>query len=171
MIQPLRITLVAVLLAACASDPVHDRQVDDLGPEAPGVDPGPLHRPNQPCLVCHGGDGPGESTFSVAGTVWKAKDAMDPLPGAYVRLLDSKGKRYATATNCAGNFFVDPHDFDPAFPMWVTIQYGGIDVHMSTPVFRDGSCAGCHRTPAGEDSVGHVYFAPTTIPFPPSSCP
>ena len=169
----------SVVLVACNADPVHDDRVDALGKEAPGVPPGPLHRPGQPCLLCHDGRGPGNDEFSVAGTVYQFKDSDVPLSDAIVLLLDSRTcpptkpdcNRFATATNCAGNFFVDSHDFAPVRPMWVSLVYGGIAVPMSSPMFRTGSCADCHHDPPSSDSVGHVYFAPTTIPFPPSGCP
>jgi len=169
----MRALLVSCLLAlaACSSDPVREQRIELLGPEVAGVPPGPLHRPNQPCLLCHDGDGPGDAVFSVAGTVFKLQQGFEPLPDALVRLVDSQRRHFQTATNCAGNFFVDPHDFDPAYPLWVSIEFGGVVIPMSTPIFREGSCASCHGDPASTESAGHVYFAPVEIPFPPSSCP
>ena len=169
----MRALLVACLLslAACSSDPVREQRIEQLGPEVTGVPPGPLHRPNQPCLLCHDGDGPGDAVFSVAGTVFKLQQGFEPLPDALVRLVDSQRRHFQTAANCAGNFFVDPHDFDPEYPLWVSIEFGSIVIPMSTPIFREGSCASCHGDPASTESAGHVYFAPVEIPFPPSSCP
>ena len=62
--------LLTWALVGCFVDPVHDEQVAALGPEPAGESPGPLHRPGQPCLVCHGGLGPAHQSFSVAGTVF-----------------------------------------------------------------------------------------------------
>lgn len=159
------------LLVGCSADPMHDDRVDALGPEAPGVSPGPLHRPGQPCVLCHGGKGPGDDVFSFAGTVFKQPDSLEPLPDAIVRFVDSERHHYVTATNCAGNFFVHPADFDPTSPVWVSVVFGGIPIEMSSPIFRSGSCADCHGDPPSASSVGHVYFAPGPVAFPPSSCP
>lgn len=177
------IILGCALLSACASDPVREQAIDDLGPEAPGVHPGPLHRPNQPCLLCHDGSGPGNAIFSLAGTIYAEQKSLTPLPNAIVHFVDSKKRHYQTATNCAGNFFVDPDDFSPAFPVWMSIQFGNfIDpisktpkplvIPMSSPSFREGSCAKCHRDPASGDSVGHIFLEPVLpAPLPPSGCP
>ena len=56
-VMGLRIASVALaaLATTCTLDPVQSEAVADLGGEAPGVAPGPLHRPGQPCLVCHDG--------------------------------------------------------------------------------------------------------------------
>ena len=57
-----------VLLLSC--DPVHDDAVSALGGETPGIPRGPLHRPGQPCLVCHDGASGDPAAFSMAGTVF-----------------------------------------------------------------------------------------------------
>ena len=168
--------IVAAVLAACA-DPVHSRQVDELGGEAPGVPEGPLHRPGQPCVTCHGEYGPADSEFVFAGTVYQ--DAMEtkPLPDAKVSLVDANGKTYETGTNCAGNFFVNKTDYEPLFPVWTTVFFGmqggqPIPKEMSSPIYREGSCATCHADPAGNDAAGHVYLSEDPLPLPPSpSCP
>src|SRR5450432_160855 len=49
-------TVLVCALVGCG-DPVHDTAVSALGPEAPGVPKGPLHRPGQPCVLCHGPQG------------------------------------------------------------------------------------------------------------------
>jgi hypothetical protein len=168
------IALAALLApAACTIDPVHSEQVSALGPEQPGVPRGPLHRAGQPCLTCHGGDGPASMVFSVAGTVYEQDNARVPFANALVKLTDSAGHHVVTGTNCAGNFFLQPGDFTPSFPMWVAVSYAGQDANMNTPVFRDGSCAGCHVDPRGPSSPGHVYFqaASQNFHFPASGCP
>lgn len=166
------IFLCATALVAC-SDPVNDDARDALGPEQAGVPPGPLHRPGQPCVLCHGEEGPGDMVMSVAGTVYKFPDSDEPLAGAYVDFIDSSGKKFTAATNCAGNFFVQPEDFDPDFPIWTSLRYGGIamPIEMSTPVFRERSCAGCHAIKSGTSSPGHVYFVRVhQAMFPPDGC-
>ena len=151
--------IAAVGLVACR-DPVHDDAVDALGLEQPGVKKGPLHRPGQPCLVCHGGEGPGDPTFSVAGTVYETPRDLVALPDALVHLVDAGGRRWSTWTNQAGNFYVSPEDFSPGYPLWVSLERDGVLVDMKTPSYREGSCAACHIDPSGPASVGHVYFTP-----------
>jgi hypothetical protein len=163
--------LGGMVLNAC-SDPVIDDARDALGPEQIGVPQGPLHRPGQPCLLCHDEGGPGELVMSLAGTVYRYPDAAIPLSGALVELVDSSGNTHTTATNCAGNFFVQPGDFDPDFPVWTLLRYGGVEVEMSTPIFREGSCGACHEPDPAPDSAGRIYFAPdSSVPFPDDGCP
>lgn len=162
--------VLAAVVAACG-DPVHADAVEALGPEAHGVEPGPLHRPGQPCLTCHGGKGPGNMEFSVAGTIYKYADSSEPLANAVVKLIDQGGPSTIVGTNCAGNFFVQRVDFDPVFPLWTRVKLGSIDIEMSTPVFRAGSCAHCHSDPATESSVGRIYVAPPGTALPGGSCP
>lgn len=155
------------LLASCSADPFMDDAISHLGGERPGVEPGPLHRPGQPCLVCHGGDGPGDTEFSLAGTVYQNEGSRVPLADAYVRFIDSAGRKYRTATNCAGNFFVMRGEYEPEFPVWVKMEFGGATQAMGSPIYREGSCAACHDGAPDRNSPGPVYFAPEGIPFPP----
>jgi hypothetical protein len=166
---------LAFAYAACAlagvsgcQDLVRDNRVDELGDEDPGVPTGPLHRPGQPCLWCHAGDGPGDSVFSQAGTVYKTSDRLDPLPDAILHFIDSAQREFIVGTNCAGNFFIDERDYAPSYPAWVSIEFGGATIDMSTPIFREGSCAVCHFDPAGRTSTGHVYLVPGPFNFPPT---
>ena len=159
-------------LGAC-SDPVRDSEISALGGEQPGIPKGPLHRAGQPCVLCHDGSGPGQSVFSLAGTVYQAPGSPLPLDGALVRFIDSNGTKHETATNCVGNFFVMQSDYDPVFPVWVKLQYGRVGptpvtVQMSSPIYREGSCAHCHADKPATESAGHVYFAPA--PFEPAGC-
>lgn len=159
-------------LAVACGDPVRDDAISALGREAPGVKPGPLHRPGQPCVLCHDGSGPGDSVFSLGGTVYQNPADRTPLANALVKVIDSKGNTYQTATNCAGNFFVLESDFQPAYPMWVKLVFGQagpgpLEIKMGSAIFREPSCGKCHTDPVGRESVGHVYFAPVGVPFPP----
>ena len=55
---------IAVCLLATSTsctDPLRDREIEALGDEAPGVSPGPEHRPGQPCVLCHSDGGPASS--------------------------------------------------------------------------------------------------------------
>jgi hypothetical protein len=146
----------AMALAAC--NPVHQEAVDALGGEAPGVGKGPLHRPGQPCLLCHDGalGDPGE--FSVAGTIFRRPSDLEPALGARVTLHGSDGSTFEAVTNEAGNFYVQPRQWTPTFPMLTSVTWQGQTVRMHTNVGRDGSCASCHVDPASSDSPGHVYL-------------
>lgn len=161
--RSLRAWLVLVSIAAFAresiscGDPVHDEQVDALGPEPRGERTGPDHRPGQPCIVCHGGSGPGGSHFSIAGTVYATKGQAAPQPGAIVRIIDSRGSRIDLQANRVGNFYVDVEKWAPTSPYWVSVSYGDTHQEMQTQVGRDGSCGGCHFDPPGRTSPGRVY--------------
>jgi hypothetical protein len=162
-----RAWFVLVALVACA-DPVHDAEVTALGPEDPNVPPGPLHRPGQPCLVCH-------SDFSVAGTVYN-EDLVTPFSGATVTLVDAIESMTQATTNSAGNFYVLESDWKPVFPIGSYETDGGAvfgvtvvgadpnsPSEMLTHIGRDGSCASCHfgAAPSG-DTPGPVYVTTGT---------
>ena len=166
-------------LSSCG-DPVHEAEVNALGPEAPGVPHGPTHRPGQPCLTCHGGLGPGNPTFVVAGTIYlneyvPGTSSYAPLVGGDVHLVDANGLTYDAITNSVGNFYVTQDEWSPTFPLGNVHPDGsptGIDISvapagqptnatpMTTSIDRGGvyaSCAYCHFDPPGPTSVGHVY--------------
>jgi hypothetical protein len=149
---------LALLCAAC--DPVHDDAIDALGGEAPGVRKGPLHRPGQPCLLCHDGAVGDPPKFTVAGTIYVEANDLTPAVGADVHLTSIDGTTFTSTTNAAGNFYVVPQQFTPEYPIKVDVTYGGVTVKMTANVGRDGSCAGCHFDPAGASSPGHIYVPP-----------
>ena len=150
------------LPAAC--DPVHDDAVSALGGEAPNVRRGPLHRPGQPCILCHDGALGDPQRFTVAGTVFETPDSTAPAAGATVVLTDANGTSTKVTTNGAGNFYLTPSQYDPVVPMQViVIGPGGNTVKMQSLVAgnlaeepNNGSCASCHVAPAGPSSPGRV---------------
>jgi hypothetical protein len=145
------------LAAGAACDPVHDDAVAALGGEAPGVRRGPLHRPGQPCLLCHDGALGDPPEFTVAGTVFDREASTQPVNGAIVAMHDAKGSPYEAVTNAAGNFYVTPDEWTPAFPLTVAVTTAqGVHVTMHTDVGRDGACASCHVDPAGPGSPGRI---------------
>jgi hypothetical protein len=152
--------LVATLpaLAACL-DATHDEQVQALGGEAPGVAPGPDHRPGQPCLVCHGSEGPAKSSFSVAGTVDAVEKQSAPAVGATVQIEDIDGVVFLSPTNMAGNFYILSSQWQPTFPIQMQVSLGPVTAQMLTHVGREGSCATCHQGTPGPASPGPVYVA------------
>jgi len=166
------LVFLVALLPACGADPVQDHLVDSLGGEAPGVPTGPLHRPGQPCLACHGHYGPANSQFSFGGTVYQDLASQKPLVDALVHLVDSKGREFDAGVNCAGNFFVQKADYDPAFPVGVMIQFGSFNgmpftKAMDSPIYREGSCAMCHVGAGNSDTTSHIYLSDVQLPVPP----
>jgi hypothetical protein len=148
------------LLVMCSLNPVHDEAVSDLGPEAPGVPQGPLHRPDQPCLLCH------EGTMSAAGTIHAALDDTAPLANATVTLTDVNGSTGTATTNAAGNFFIKRGTWQPTYPVHAAIALGATRAVMDTEIGRDGSCATCHVAPSSRISAGLVYLVPTASLLP-----
>jgi hypothetical protein len=160
MVNVLRQGVVALTLVACSLDPVQDEAASDLGPEVPGVPQGPLHRPDQPCLVCHA------DTMSAGGTVHAALDDTAPLANVIVTLTDSTGSATTVTTNTAGNFFVERSAWQPVFPVHTKIAFETKSAAMNSEIGRDGSCATCHVAPASRISAGLVYLVPSASLLP-----
>ncbi len=149
--------LAFVCATALMCDPVNGAAIAALGDEAPGVPRGPLHRPGQPCVLCHDGSVGNPPEFTVAGTVFVNANDLTPAVDAGVMLTDSLGVSFPATTNEVGNFYVLPHQFQPTYPMKVAVTYANVTVSMTADVGRDGSCARCHLDPAASASPGHVY--------------
>ena len=163
-------TLTLLLLAIACGDPVHDRAVEALGPELAGVQPGPTHRPGQPCLTCHAGDGPADFEMAFGGTVFAYAEGGAAASGATVRLIDANQKTFETTTNCAGNFWVPKHAFAATFPVLAAATLGNTAEVMRT-VMRDGSCNGCHTPQASASSPGQVWVLSADASIDTSGCP
>ncbi len=154
--------LVLCLALSSCSDPVHDAEVAALGPEDPSTPPSELHRPGQPCLVCHGDLGPAHTQFAVGGTVYH-EDLTTPAQGQTITLTDAAQNQVQATTNAAGNFFISAQDWQPVFPITpITI---GTDpnnmAQMITHIGRDGSCGACHFGSApATNSPGPIYVTP-----------
>jgi hypothetical protein len=143
------------VLLSCG-DPVPDNAIANLGPEDPNVPRGPSHRPGQPCILCHEAGGEARA-FSLAGTVYTDVTSQKVVGGVNVLVVDATNATLSTTTNCAGNFFVPTEQFVPTYPIWFTLRVGKVRRDMSSPAYREGSCAGCHTNPRGPSSPGHVY--------------
>ena len=156
---------VALLLFAIAcADPVKSAEVSALGPEDPSVPKGELHRPGQPCLVCH-------DDFAAAGTVVQ-DDLVTPFEGATVTLVDSQENQTTATTNSAGNFIIRKQDWQPVFPIGNftddagTVIFGvtvtGSDpnnpAQMITQIGRDLGCNSCHQPDRTAQSPGPIYI-------------
>jgi hypothetical protein len=155
-------------------DPVHEAQVQALGPETPGIPQGPFHRAGQPCTVCHSRQGPAKAVFSMAGTVFAARagtvsqQASVGVEGAAVGIIDSTGAPFLASTNCVGNFYVAPDRYDPTFPVLVAVSKGMSSVFMVSHITRETSCANCHARAISDTSPGQVYLSTADVP---TDCP
>jgi hypothetical protein len=182
---PLALLLpVAAVAAACNTDPVHQSAVDALGAEAPSIPSGQFHRAGQPCVTCHGDEGPAKQQFTLAGTVFygpSSNNGAAPVgaEGVTVVFQDDTTSTFQVQTNCAGNFFVKPEDWPghPQFP--VLVRIGGTpvgnpagalahyDVAMQSHIGRTGSCGDCHLLndlPNDYDTPGLIRLSPTDNP-------
>lgn len=172
---------LAVHLGACIGSSPEQQAEADLGPEQPGVDHGPRHRPGQPCLTCHGADHtPGEEVFVIAGTILGRADDARGLEGARVEFEDDAGRTFTARTNRAGNFYVrvdsglsEPRlrgdgelkiPWRPEFPLRVTVREGDREQTMRGLIWREGSCAACHGGPPSTHSNGPIYLEPQVQP-------
>jgi hypothetical protein len=178
--MPRFLALATVAIFACAStsciDPVHDEEVTALGGEVSGVEPGPLHRPGQPCLACHGGRGPAERELSFAGTVYLYRDQELPAEGTeiLIREIANSSNRITLRSNAAGNFYVAKDGFDSGFPVSVAVVDQRIPDFppgrdMVTPIGRNGGCAFCHVTRPTDTTrqMPRVYVNSTATPVRP----
>jgi hypothetical protein len=152
---PRSLAVVAVMLGGAASasciDPVHSDDVAALGGEVSGVREGPTHRPGQPCLVCHGGKGPGSPEFELAGTIYEFRDVPSGgVEGVEVRITDVTGKVVTLQSNRAGNFYREKDRQTLYYPLNVELNDSRITdapvgvKKMLTPIGRNGACAFCH---------------------------
>lgn len=140
------------LLACNGNDPIPQAVIDGL-PAEEGT-PSKLHRPGQPCLVCHSEYGGASPVLAIAGTIFK----QDPMTGARVGapfvkvdIRDSSGapSRFA-CTNDAGNFYIEADKWaELTFPL--KVQAGSL--FMESIIGREGSCAACHKLPP-DDVIG-----------------
>jgi hypothetical protein len=157
-----RLLSCAVFLGIAACNPVLDDEISALGSDAPGVRNGPLHRPGQPCMLCHDGAFGDPQAFSIAGTVFQVPSSLEPSVGADVAITDSTPTTRVVMTNAAGNFYIQANDWTPVFPLQVVVRpSGGTPVYMLSQIegsadVLGGACATCHKDPAGPDSPGHI---------------
>jgi hypothetical protein len=168
---PLGAMMAATVVLASCVDPVREAALAKLGPEKGNVPTGPLHRPGQPCVLCHSEEGDA-SPFTLAGTVYLEARSDVPVDNVQVTAIDAKGKSFTSTTNCAGNFFIRPDEFTPTYPVWLEMQGGMVFRSMESATFREGSCATCHFDPVGPASAGHIYLLedPSVEQPPPNRC-
>ncbi len=173
--------MVAAVLAC--GDPQRDAAIEALGGEADGFGPSAIHRPGQPCVLCHSSYFGAEPNMSLAGTLFYAPGSgFDPfLVGGYtVRVLDSEGESRDLLANRCGNFYIEKSDWDPAFPVRAVLygpKKGEPDTLlqlrvMASRIGREGSCAKCHVHPRSLYSPGVVHVPGDPADFLPTlDCP
>jgi hypothetical protein len=149
------LALVAAATSGAGSgctNPVRDKAIEDLGPEAPGESPGPEHRAGQPCLLCHSDGGPASSKpFAMAGTVYQDAKGLKGAENVFVQFVDARGSGPVVApqTGPSGNFYVPLQDWaDLSYPVRVGLYEKITDkpkTTMKSLIGREGSCNFCHR--------------------------
>jgi hypothetical protein len=154
------VTVVAGFTSLAACDPVQQSKIDALGGEAADVPRGPLHRAGQPCTVCHDGAVGDPVAFSVAGTVYRKPSSTVGMNSVTVTMTDATGSSYETTSNAAGNFYVEPSAWTPAYPIRkVQIHATSTEaVTMYSRIGWSGSCGSCHVPPEGPTSPGRIVF-------------
>jgi hypothetical protein len=173
------VVAVASLGSSCNLDPVHRAAVNNLGDENGDAYPteSEYHRPGEPCALCHSKQGPADSVFVLAGTVfWGPDDYNRRAPNAYVRIKDANKVTKCFVTNCNGNFFVKPEQFSRlTFPLLVSVERaknpggknpGDEDTlairRMTGHIGREPSCATCHIQGLRDfGSPGQISLYPT----------
>jgi hypothetical protein len=152
--------LIGALGSAGCGDPAHDDAVSALGPERAGVPKGPEHRAGQPCLTCHGEDGPADLVMTFGGTIYAHENSEAPAPNAIVRVVGSDLRTYETTTNCVGNFWIPAHELEPLLPAGAAVTSGNTSRVMRTQMHRTGSCNECHVSREAPSSPGRVWVLP-----------
>lgn len=188
--------LVGAVLAlgaatSCNLNPVQRAAVNNLGDEQGDLYPpeSEYHRPGEPCALCHSKDGPADSEYALAGTIFWGPDNYERrVANAYVRILDANKSRKCFVTNCNGNFFVRKQDYESIkFPMLVSVERtkkpGEGDEttlaiqRMGGHIGREASCATCHILGLRDfASPGQIFMYPTedevkTVDPPVMPCP
>lgn len=118
---------------------------------------GPLHRPGQPCLTCHGASGPSDTELAYAGTIYDTPSGDVPSRGAVVHIVGADGVDHRLLTNCAGNFFVSTGEVEASFPARVSVETDVNETVMLSLMNRSGSCNDCHGSAPSRTSPGFVW--------------
>lgn len=153
----LTLTMIGAGSTSCFN-PVHADAVAALGDEKDGVRPGPEHRAGQPCIVCHGGYGPGPD-FVIGGTIFKTRGGDQGLADVEITLTDATKSIYrAGPTNDVGNFWIPAKSWSPTYPVTVKIDFTGgakpVSQAMVSPIGGNGGCAFCHY--GADNEVHHM---------------
>ncbi len=129
---------------------------------------GPLMRPGDDCLRCHGGlqadagalpvtEGlpvKRATPWSFAGTVYPTVDAGadSGIEGVSVQVTDAAGSTFQVRSNLAGNFYSAER---VAFPLRVCVSRNGAVQCMLGPA-PHGDCNLCHALPPAAGALGRI---------------
>jgi hypothetical protein len=175
-----RILAPVALAALAACSTIEKQRADGLGPEV--EEPGPRHRPGQPCLWCHStieGDGRATPTFDLAGTVYRRRGDTQGAAGLEIVVEDAAGHTVTVNANVAGNFALvvedgldQPIETDEGiwrvpgplvFPLRTSVADGGVKRNMRNVIHRERSCSVCHGATPGAASNGRIYVTPDPV--------
>lgn len=149
--------VIALIIGAACADPVQSSNEDAIPDD--GKPDGPDHHVGEWCTSCHSEHG-SESEFSVAGSVFVSKGSNTPAAGAIVTIKDGDGKTHDIEVYGSGNFYAEKKDYDPKYPLSITVTYQGQTQKMESIIGRDGGCGRCHsNTSTGNSSHAPRIFA------------
>lgn len=161
--------LALASFSASCTDPVRDAAIERLGGET-GSGPGPLHRPGQPCVLCHSDGGPAsDHKFVIGGTVFESSAPQSKgADNVQVLFIDASSAQRQTLTNEVGNFYIREDEWpDLTFPFKVGLLADNKPIPMATTVNREGSCNFCHKPNKGSplalpdedqrESIGQIF--------------
>jgi len=161
MKRHLNLVLGIIIAAACA-DPVQSSNEDAIPDD--GKPDGPDHHVGEWCTACHSEHGSGPE-FSVAGTVFVAKGSNTPASGAVVHVKDGNGNTHDIPVYDSGNFYRSKEQYDPKYPLSISVTYQGQEQKMESIIGRDGGCGRCHaNTSTGNSSHAPRIFATKPAP-------
>lgn len=165
--------LCALSLTACIGTSPEQQAADELGPDLGPYEAGPYHRAGFPCTRCHGDLWWQQSpTFELAGTVFAKQGARNGARNAAVVIEDASGHKLVARTNAVGNFFLvkggsKPKQYNDGrfeipwsldYPLRVKVSAGGTTQSMRGRIFREQSCAGCHRQGPNAADNGPIFL-------------
>jgi len=124
---------------------------------------GPLMRPGDDCLRCHGGSSGGgaehrATPWSFAGTVYADASAAANagIEGVDIQVNDANGFAFTVHSNLVGNFYSAE---SVAFPMTVCVSRNGARPTCMEAAAPHGACNLCHAVPPLDGAEGRI-FAP-----------
>ncbi len=123
---------------------------------------GPLMRPGEDCLRCHGGSSGGAEgereeearAWSLAGTVYATTNASANagVEGADIDITDATGFHFQLHSNLAGNFYVADA---VTFPVQACVTRNGHRNCMEGGA-PNGACNSCHAIPPSGNAEGRI---------------
>jgi len=166
--------LLAVAASACIGTSPETKARDDLGPDPGPYEDGPYHRAGFPCTVCHGESA--NPAFELAGTVYEDASGTLGVANATITVRDASGQQVTATSNRVGTFFFEVGSGGGrrgsegrsvltaklAYPLSVSVSAGGQEQKMRGLIWREHSCAACHRGKPSMISNGPVFVGAST---------